>query len=305
MSHTPANLVHQTAVTTGTGNFTLTKVNGKQDFPTAFTTVGTNVFDYFISNRDAAEWERGTGSCPTTATLRRDTVIETHAGTTAAINFSAGTKDVINDIPALDQVRATTVASSGALAVLDTTAGNILKGASLIATTAILRPTSNDGIALGTGTQAFADLFLASGSVVNFNNSDVTITHGADELTFAGAASGVSFSSPLKALNWSRLGLVTTQTSTAYTIVDTDFQVTCAAGATMTVTLPDPTAYEGRLIFFKSLGTFTVVSASANVDPIGGGGLGTAILPGTVGKWCLMQAYAGGGGFWVIIATNV
>lgn len=101
----PANLVHQTATSTGAGNFTLAKVSGKNDFATAFTTGGTNVFDYFISNRDAAEWERGTGHMDTTAAMVRDTVIQTHAGTTVAIDFTAGTKDVTNDVPALDQAR--------------------------------------------------------------------------------------------------------------------------------------------------------------------------------------------------------
>jgi hypothetical protein len=52
----PANLVHETSTSTGTGNFTTSAVNGKQRFSTAFGTGGTtNVFDYFISNRDAAE----------------------------------------------------------------------------------------------------------------------------------------------------------------------------------------------------------------------------------------------------------
>lgn len=47
-------------------------------------------------------------------------------------------------------------------------------------------PTSNDGAALGDATHNFSDLFLASGAVVNFNNSDITVTHSADLLSFAG-----------------------------------------------------------------------------------------------------------------------
>lgn len=45
---------------------------------------------------------------------------------------------------------------------------------------------SSDGGALGSATKMWSDLFLASGAVINFNNGDVTITHSADTLTFAG-----------------------------------------------------------------------------------------------------------------------
>lgn len=99
----PANLVHQTTTGTGTGNLTLTAVNGKRSFNTAFGNgVTTNVFDYFISSRDAAEWERGTGHMSDATTLVRDTVIES-SNANAAVSFTAGTKDVTNDVPAGSQ----------------------------------------------------------------------------------------------------------------------------------------------------------------------------------------------------------
>lgn len=99
----PSDLIHQTATTTGTGNFTLVAVNGKRSFNTGFGTGGSNVFDYYISSRDAAEWERGTGSMSDATTLVRDTVIAS-SNANAAVNFAAGTKDVTNDIPAAKQV---------------------------------------------------------------------------------------------------------------------------------------------------------------------------------------------------------
>jgi hypothetical protein len=105
---TQKNLIHENSVSTGTGNFTTTAVNGKIRFGDA--TYGfnfgatTNVFDYFISNRDAAEWEIGTGHCSAIGTLVRDTVTFS-SNANALVNFSAGTKDVCNDIPAAIQLR--------------------------------------------------------------------------------------------------------------------------------------------------------------------------------------------------------
>lgn len=101
---TPANLVHMQSSTTGTGNLTVAAVNGKQAFGTAFGTgATTDVFDYFISNQGAAEWERGTGHMSNSTTLVRDTVLES-TNSNAAVSFSAGTKDVVNDVPAAKQV---------------------------------------------------------------------------------------------------------------------------------------------------------------------------------------------------------
>jgi len=47
-------------------------------------------------------------------------------------------------------------------------------------------PTTSDGIALGTTSKMWSDLFLASGAVINFNNGDVTATHSSNTLTIAG-----------------------------------------------------------------------------------------------------------------------
>ena len=105
MPNIQKDLVHESSTSTGTGNFTTSLLNGKQRFDAAFGTGGANVFDYFISNRDVNEWERGTGHMSATGTLVRDTIKDGTTGTTA-VNFSAGTKDVVHDIPAGDQARA-------------------------------------------------------------------------------------------------------------------------------------------------------------------------------------------------------
>lgn len=99
-----ADLVHQNSASTGTGNLTLSAVNGKVTFDTAFGHgATTNVFYYFISNRNAAEEEWGTGHMSDATTLVRDTVIGGSNGT-SPVNFSAGTLDVVNDLPAERQL---------------------------------------------------------------------------------------------------------------------------------------------------------------------------------------------------------
>jgi hypothetical protein len=52
----------------------------------------------------------------------------------------------------------------------------------------VLSPVCNDGVGLGTGSLMWSDLFLACGAVVNFNNSDVLLTHSACTLTMTGGA---------------------------------------------------------------------------------------------------------------------
>jgi|GEM_PF-1028818 len=52
---------------------------------------------------------------------------------------------------------------------------------------------ANDAGALGAFGTAWSDLFLASGGVINWSIGDVTMTHSANTLAFAGASSGYSF----------------------------------------------------------------------------------------------------------------
>lgn len=67
----------------------------------------------------------------------------------------------------------------------------------ILDSTGILKPATNDGVALGTTVLSYSDLFLASGGVINWNAGGVTITHSVNALAFAGASSGYSFDSPV------------------------------------------------------------------------------------------------------------
>jgi hypothetical protein len=59
-------------------------------------------------------------------------------------------------------------------------------------------PATDDGHALGTTSLKWGDLFLASGGVINWNSGDVTVTHSANALAFAGVTSGYTFDDEIK-----------------------------------------------------------------------------------------------------------
>lgn len=90
--------VKETSTTTGTGDITLAgAVSQFVDFNTAF---GLNTpFEYAIVGQSGTEWETGVGYLSGTTTLVRDKIYgSSNAG--AAVNFSAGTKDIFNTPPA-------------------------------------------------------------------------------------------------------------------------------------------------------------------------------------------------------------
>ena len=88
------------------------------------------------------------------------------------VNFNAG------DITATHSAQQLTFSSSGSPSF-------VFKGAVL--------PLTSDGGALGSTSLMWSDVFFAAGGVINFNNGDVTLTHSANFLTFAGATTGYAF----------------------------------------------------------------------------------------------------------------
>lgn len=84
--------VKETATTTGTGNFTLAgAVSQFQAFNDRF---GLNApFYYAIVGQTGTEWETGLGYLSNSTTLVRQEIYQS-SNSDAAVNFSAGTKDV-------------------------------------------------------------------------------------------------------------------------------------------------------------------------------------------------------------------
>ena len=106
---TLGNLVHETSTSTGAGPLTIATVNGKQRVSAMLTRLGLSTGDngaanpvLFISNRDAAEWAVVQGYLSDANTLVIASTIES-SNSDAAVTWSAGTKDISNDVPASTQ----------------------------------------------------------------------------------------------------------------------------------------------------------------------------------------------------------
>ena len=87
-----ADRIKETATTTGTGDFTLAGAVSQFDaFSPTFAT-GEKFF-YAIVGQTGTEWEVGKGHLSAATTLVRSQVLQS-SNSDAAVNFSAGTKDV-------------------------------------------------------------------------------------------------------------------------------------------------------------------------------------------------------------------
>lgn len=83
-----------------------------------------------------------------------------------------------------------------------------------------------------------------------------------------------------------------------FTVAANESWFICQGAATITVTLPSAATSAGREIMMKNITAFTVVSATANVAPLAGGAVSTAIMPATAGASVTLVS---DGGAWVIM----
>ena len=72
---------------------------------------------------------------------------------------------------------------------LDVAGATAVTGLATVSTGIV--PNANDGAYLGTTSLSFSDLFLASGAVINFANSNMVVTHSAGALAITGGELGV------------------------------------------------------------------------------------------------------------------
>ena len=165
-----------------------------------------------------------------------------------------------------------------AIVRFDGTGGDFQNSGITIDDTNNLLLVNSDGGALGSATKMWSDLFLASGAVINFNNGDVTITHGADLLTFAGGtiALGVATATSINGLTLtSSTGTLTITNAKTLTVSNT---ITLAGTDAQTYTFPTTSATIART---DAANTFT--------------GIQTFSTPIAVGSVATMTATVGGG----------
>ena len=88
----------------------------------------------------------------------------------------------------------------------------------------------------------------------------------------------------------------------SFTLGANENYVICeGAAANVTVTLPAASSAPGRVVVIKNLSaTYTVISASSNVKPIGSNTAGTAICAASAGAWALLVS---DGTNWVTMAS--
>jgi hypothetical protein len=129
------------------------------------------------------------GQSTTTARIPFAAGTSAAAGTTSAVAY-AQTNDTNTGLyfPATDSWGLV----AGGTATITSTATKVTIPVAVDFTGAAA-PTTDDGAALGSTTQQWSDLFLATGAVINYNSGDVTVTHSANTLTFGGASSGYAF----------------------------------------------------------------------------------------------------------------
>lgn len=160
--------------------------------------------DLFLASGAVINWDNGD------VTLTHSTNELTFSGATNGYSFSGDVKSTVDgadDLGSVTRGWASLFMSSGGLISFNSSDVTIEHSSNTLtfagATTGYkfgdgpITPVTSDGTALGTSTLMFSDLFLASGSVVNFDNGDVTITHSANQLNFAGASNGYRFDGPV------------------------------------------------------------------------------------------------------------
>lgn len=174
-----SNFSTTTAATTSSiwtkGVFFSTSTTQASQFPLASSTL----FSVFNANSVASQQVAAFGSARPASQANGDNGYFSFFGNNNSgvpSEIARETFSIQNVVAGSEQGRLTwSITTSGVLA------------AEAVLTPTALFPASNDGNALGVSGTAWADLFLASGGVINWAAGDVTLTHSTNKLTLSAA----------------------------------------------------------------------------------------------------------------------
>lgn len=186
-----ADRVWETSTTTGLGTLNLAGAVGYHR--TFVAGVGTgNTCKYAIVNQSANEWEIGTGTVTDAVpdTLSRTTI---HASTNggAAVNFSAGTKDVFLALPGTVLDALTPFAVYNTNGLLTQTAASTFTGRTITGTAAEITATNGDGVS-GNPTLSLPTALTFTGKTVTGGTLATSEIKGYVETAQASANSGTA-----------------------------------------------------------------------------------------------------------------
>jgi hypothetical protein len=133
-----------------------------------------------------------------------------------------------------------------------------------------LSPHASDGLALGTSSLMWSDLFLASGGVINFNNGDVTMTHSSNKLTISGGTTTIN-SLELGAADHvieDGANILDENDNTLFTLASGNVGVGGALTVGGTITTPSDIIHTGDTDTKISFGTNTVTVTAGNINTV-------------------------------------
>jgi hypothetical protein len=141
----------------------------------------------------------------------------------------------------------------------------------------------------GSGGSGSMHIRIVPGSVLGGTDSNVQFSSLANnDLIQYDSALGYWKNVPASTLPYNPTAAPATYTAN-FSVAATDvWIINNKSGSSCTATLPAAASYSGRVLYFQNYQAQTLVSASSNVVPIGGGAAGTSILLASAGDQCTL-----------------
>jgi hypothetical protein len=175
-------------------------------------------------------------------------------------------------------------------------------GTITVSNTGVLSNIAGVGISVSSAT---GNVTIGNTGVLSVIGTAPVVSSGGQNPAISMPAASTSVNGYLTSTDWNTFNNKA-NASTAPVTKTADFAVAATdswiinnkSGSTCTVTLPSPASYSGRELTFHNYQAQTLVSASSNVVPRGGGAAGTSILLDVVGNWATLVS---DGTNWIIM----